>query len=54
MTVPSRVLAPAKLARFMKRHRLLDETSETAPERFLMTLVKKALDFVPRAESERP
>ncbi len=47
MTVPSRVLAPAKLARFMERHRLLDETSGTAPERFLMTLVKKALDFVP-------
>jgi diguanylate cyclase (GGDEF)-like protein len=47
VTVPSRVLAPAKLARFMERHRLLDETSGTAPERFLMTLVKKALDFVP-------
>ncbi|HYN40413.1 MAG TPA: sensor domain-containing diguanylate cyclase [Thermoanaerobaculia bacterium] len=47
MTVPSRVLAPARLARFMERHRLLDETSGTAPERFLMTLVKKALDFVP-------
>ncbi len=47
MTVPSRVLPPAKLARFMERHRLLDETSGTAPERFLMTLVKKALDFVP-------
>ena len=31
----------------MERHRLLDETSGTAPERFLMTLVKKALDFVP-------
>ncbi len=47
MTVPSRVLPQAKLARFMERHRLLDETSGTAPERFLMTLVKKALDFVP-------
>ncbi len=47
MTVPSRVLPPAKLARFMERHRLLDETSGTAPERFLVTLVKKALDFVP-------
>jgi diguanylate cyclase (GGDEF)-like protein len=34
----------------MERHRLLDETSGTAPERFLVTLVKKALDFVP-AES---
>lgn len=31
----------------MERHRLLDETSGTAPERFLVTLVKKALDFVP-------
>jgi len=47
VTVPSRVLPQAKLARFMERHRLLDETSGTAPERFLMTLVKKALDFVP-------
>lgn len=47
MTVPSRVLPQPKLARFMERHRLLDETSGTAPERFLMTLVKKALDFVP-------
>jgi diguanylate cyclase (GGDEF)-like protein len=47
VTVPSRVLPPSKLARFMERHRLLDETSGTAPERFLLTLVKKALDFVP-------
>jgi diguanylate cyclase (GGDEF)-like protein len=31
----------------MERHRLLDETSGTAPERFLVTLVRKALDFVP-------
>jgi diguanylate cyclase (GGDEF)-like protein len=47
VTVPSRALPPGKLARFMERHRLLDETSGTAPERFLVTLVKKALDFVP-------
>lgn len=47
MTVPSRVLPPAKLARFMERHRLLDETSGIAPERFLVMLVRKALDFVP-------
>ena len=47
MTAPSRVLPQAKLARFLERHRLLDETSGIAPERFLVTLVKKALDFVP-------
>jgi len=47
VTVPSRVLPQAKLARFLERHRLLDETSGIAPERFLVTLVKKALDFVP-------
>jgi len=47
VTVPARVLAPGKLARFMERHRLLDETSGTAPERFLLTLARKALDFVP-------
>lgn len=47
MTVPARVLPPSKLARFLERHRLLDETSGIAPERFLVTLVRKALDFVP-------
>jgi diguanylate cyclase (GGDEF)-like protein len=31
----------------MERHRLLDETSGTAPDGFLITLVKRALDFVP-------
>ena len=41
------MLPPKQLARFMERHRLLDETSGTSPERFLATLVKKALDFVP-------
>lgn len=47
MTVPARVLPPPKLARFLERHRLLDETSGIAPERFLVMLVRKALDFVP-------
>ncbi len=47
MTTSSRVLPPKQLARFLERHRLLDETSGTSPERFLVTLVKKALDFVP-------
>src|SRR5512140_1705016 len=31
----------------MERHRLLDETSGTAPDRFLITLVNRALEFVP-------
>jgi diguanylate cyclase (GGDEF)-like protein len=31
----------------MDRHRLLDETSGTAPEGFLITLVRRAMDFVP-------
>lgn len=31
----------------MDRHRLLDETSGTAPEGFLMTLVRRAMEFVP-------
>jgi diguanylate cyclase (GGDEF)-like protein len=34
----------------MERHRLLDETSGTPPERFLVTLVNRAMEFVP-AES---
>lgn len=45
--IKARVLAPKLLARFMDRHRLLDETSGTAPDGFLVTLVKRALDFVP-------
>ncbi len=31
----------------MERHRLLDETSGTPPERFLVTLVNRAMEFVP-------
>ncbi len=31
----------------MERHRLLDETSGTAPDRFLVTLVNRAMEFVP-------
>jgi len=31
----------------MDRHRLLDETSGTAPDNFLVTLVRRAMDFVP-------
>ena len=49
--VPARVLPPKALARFMDRHRLLDETSGTAPDRFLLTLVRRALDFVPAEAS---
>lgn len=47
MVLPTRVLAPKLLARYMDRHRLLDETSGTAPESFLITLVRRAMDFVP-------
>lgn len=47
MILPTRVLAPKLLARYMDRHRLLDETSGTAPESFLITLVRRAMDFVP-------
>lgn len=45
--VSARVLPTKQLSRFMERHRLLDETSGTAPERFLTALVTRALDFVP-------
>jgi diguanylate cyclase (GGDEF)-like protein len=31
----------------MERHRLLDETSGTPPDRFLVTLVNRAMEFVP-------
>ena len=47
MTVPARVLSAKLLSRYMDRHRLLDETSGVAPERFLLALVRRALDFVP-------
>ena len=47
MALATRVLAPKLLARYMERHRLLDETSGTSPDGFLITLVKRALDFVP-------
>jgi diguanylate cyclase (GGDEF)-like protein len=49
--VPAKVLPPKSLARFLERHRLLDETSGTAPERFLLTLVRRSLDFVPAQAS---
>jgi diguanylate cyclase (GGDEF)-like protein len=45
--IQARVLGSKALARYMDRHRLLDETSGTAPDGFLMTLVRRALDFVP-------
>ncbi|MCG3192027.1 MAG: hypothetical protein DIJKHBIC_01261 [Thermoanaerobaculia bacterium] len=47
--IETRVLSPKILGRFLERHRLMDETSGTAPERFLFTLVRRALDFVPAA-----
>ena len=40
-------MSPKLLARYMERHRLLDETSGTAPDRFLLTLVNRAMEFVP-------
>ena len=43
------MLPPKSLARYLERHRLLDETSGTPPERFLGALVRRALDFVPAA-----
>lgn len=45
--IETRVLSPKILGRYLERHRLMDETSGTAPERFLFTLVRRALDFVP-------
>jgi len=47
MISPARVIAPKLLARYMERHRLLDETSGVPPELFLITLVNRALEFVP-------
>lgn len=47
MTIPTRILPAKQLARYMERHRLLDETSGTSTDRFLTTLVRRALDFVP-------
>src|SRR5260221_4366101 len=47
MSAPARVLNAKALSRYMDRHRLLDETSGTAPDRFLVTLVKRAMEFVP-------
>jgi diguanylate cyclase (GGDEF)-like protein len=43
----ARVISPKLLTRYMERHRLLDETSGTPPERFLVTLVNRAMEFVP-------
>jgi diguanylate cyclase (GGDEF)-like protein len=43
----TRVISPRLLTRYMERHRLLDETSGTAPDRFLATLVNRAMEFVP-------
>jgi diguanylate cyclase (GGDEF)-like protein len=43
----ARVISPKLLSRYMERHRLLDETSGVPPERFLITLVNRALEFVP-------
>ena len=51
MVVPTKVLPSKLLARFLERHRLLDETSGTAPDRFLLTLVRRSLDFVPAEAS---
>ncbi len=47
MTPPARVISPKLLSRYMERHRLLDETSGVPPERFLIALVNRALEFVP-------
>lgn len=44
---PARVVSPKQLTRYMERHRLLDETSGTPPDRFLITLVNRAMEFVP-------
>ena len=43
----TRVISPKLLTRYMERHRLLDETSGTPPDRFLVTLVNRAMEFVP-------
>jgi diguanylate cyclase (GGDEF)-like protein len=47
MTSPATVISPKLLSRYMERHRLLDETSGVPPERFLIALVNRALEFVP-------
>jgi diguanylate cyclase (GGDEF)-like protein len=47
MTPSARVVSAKTLTRYMERHRLLDETSGVPPERFLITLVNRALEFVP-------
>lgn len=47
MNIPAKALPAKALGRFMERHRLLDETSGTPPERFLLTLVRRAMEFVP-------
>jgi diguanylate cyclase (GGDEF)-like protein len=47
MALTARVIPPKQLSRYMERHRLLDETSGVPPERFLITLVNRALEFVP-------
>ncbi|HUM00848.1 MAG TPA: sensor domain-containing diguanylate cyclase [Thermoanaerobaculia bacterium] len=47
MVSTARVISPKLLSRYMERHRLLDETSGVPPERFLITLVNRALEFVP-------
>ena len=49
--VPAKVLPSKVLARYLERHRLLDETSGTAPDRFLLTLIRRSLDFVPAEAS---
>jgi len=46
-----RVISPKLMTRYMERHRLLDETSGIPPDRFLITLVNRALEFVPAAAS---
>ena len=43
----ARVISAKQLVRYMERHRLLDETSGTPPDRFLITLVNRAMEFVP-------
>ncbi len=40
------MISPKLLARYMERHRLLDETSGTPADRFLITLAQRALEFV--------
>jgi|MudIll2142460700_1097286.scaffolds.fasta_scaffold63775_2 diguanylate cyclase (GGDEF)-like protein len=51
MNRTARVIPPKLMTRYMERHRLLDETSGVPPDRFLITLVNRALEFVPAAAS---